>query len=546
MNNISEKTRDLILKLAIESNFYGKRLASVKRDLVFEIIGALELDVNSETVYNWLEANKPAKPKAAKKAPKFTPEEQAAMLAETHSNNPRDKAQQLTGNCFIITSAQNSTDVNESFLQSLQHFARQASAELLVIGTRYFPESLNGLQRKSRDTLHYDSLLISYMITNDLINDDLSIFHSAMILPTAKQPVNSAEKLNTGEKFTVVGSPKQQLKNLPRGSGETPRYAMATGSVTVPNYSDSRAGAEASAAHCYGAIMLDFSGSVMSWATIEADAQGCFYCNEYFCTPDGCERQQGNNKNALVLGDLHAEAQDQDAEMLMTNILDLEAPETVILHDILHMQSSNPHEKKKSLSLYKYKHQTIEQDLLELVRKLYLIEERTSRIYCVESNHNDMLERLINDAHFKPSSDPKNAKIYHKLSFEALEAIDKGLEFNTLQNGLNYVTKDTIPDMQWGQGHRSEIINGYDVSQHGHVGTSGSRGSVAQIAKIARKLVTGHTHSGAITTNGAGRVLTVGTSASLDQGYNRLGFTTWDHSYAVIYPNGTASLKCWK
>ena len=81
----------------------------------------------------------------------------------------------------------------------------------------------------------------------------------------------------------------------------------------------------------------------------------------------------------------------------------------------------------------------------------------------------------------------------------------------------------------------SYMVNGWELAQHGDVGSNGSRGSLQQFRNLNTKIIVGHYHS-------PGRLdgaLSVGTSTKLRVGYN-VGASGWLQSHVFIYPNGKA------
>jgi hypothetical protein len=81
----------------------------------------------------------------------------------------------------------------------------------------------------------------------------------------------------------------------------------------------------------------------------------------------------------------------------------------------------------------------------------------------------------------------------------------------------------------------SYIVKGWELGQHGDVGSAGSRGSLQQFRKLNTKIVVGHYHA-------PGRfdgALSVGTSTVLRVGYN-IGASSWLQSHVIIHENGKA------
>ena len=78
-------------------------------------------------------------------------------------------------------------------------------------------------------------------------------------------------------------------------------------------------------------------------------------------------------------------------------------------------------------------------------------------------------------------------------------------------------------------------VNGWELGQHGDIGSNGSRGSLLQFRRLNTKVVVGHYHS-------PGRkdgALAVGTSTHLRVGYN-IGASGWLNSHVIIHKDGKA------
>jgi len=76
-------------------------------------------------------------------------------------------------------------------------------------------------------------------------------------------------------------------------------------------------------------------------------------------------------------------------------------------------------------------------------------------------------------------------------------------------------------------------VKGWELGQHGDMGSNGSRGSLLQFRKLNTKIIVGHYHS-------PGRkdgALAVGTSTKLRVGYN-MGPSSWLQSHVIIHSNG--------
>jgi hypothetical protein len=80
-----------------------------------------------------------------------------------------------------------------------------------------------------------------------------------------------------------------------------------------------------------------------------------------------------------------------------------------------------------------------------------------------------------------------------------------------------------------------KVKGGWELGQHGDIGSNGSRGSLLQFRKLNTKIVVGHYH----TPGRKDGAIAVGTSTSLRVGYN-LGPSTWLQSHVIIHNDGRA------
>ena len=71
----------------------------------------------------------------------------------------------LSGNRFVITSAQNNTVVHEDFFQALLQYCDHNDAELIVSGFHY---NKNGFQNGVDEETWYDQRLLQYMVNESV------------------------------------------------------------------------------------------------------------------------------------------------------------------------------------------------------------------------------------------------------------------------------------------------------------------------------------------------------------------------------------------
>lgn len=546
--SIKKKYQKDALTLAADLNFWGKRLRDKRLECADRIITGQGWDLDAADLESWLVANKPAKPAAAKR-------EKAASdkpAASTLIGSPDRPALEImdTADIVIITAAQNNTAIKAEAWAAVERLSRELNAQIVVMPNHYNKNAFSAAKESERE--YFAEAVRPYLLDHDVLLFDgaVKLAPSAAGLVTDKLPVNAASAVNTGERFTIAPHPKQQMRTLVRMLDQPIRQSWTTGTVTGYNYTRSRAGGVAQADHAFGCLVVfrTHGGSVQctnvrfaadgSYAVALADEQITAYAGQPPC--DLWEIDE--RKPVVVLGDLHCEMKDHGIYARTIDLLHQLDPCVVVLHDVIHFSTMSHHNRHNSAHLYRTKDQTVRDDLAEVIYQLTEIAECCETVYLCESNHNSAVDHWLNDQGFKPDSSPQNAKLYHLLKYLVCEAIDHDDQrpawvhalINSDLTGLPALPENVI----FGQMDQPYVVYGYDYSQHGHKGNNGSAGNHNQLSRAGLSLITGHTHSPAITA----RCLTVGVSAKLDQGYNRGGGSSWANSHAIVWANGEAQI----
>lgn len=531
-----------ILKLAKGKNFWGKKLRSSQLAVCDEILKALEIaqtQLTSADLADWLIDNKPSMP-SKKSHSQQAAEQIEPTMAGSETGRTFDS---LDDGTYIVTAAQNNTTPH-AVLGSLKAVAKDLDAELLVMPIKY-TTTLQGLERK-KPTFHAD---IAALVLDDVdvwLGDEgcVLLANSAQILPTAKQPINAAERLNNGESMTIVASPRRQTKTLARQKNGAHRWAYTTTVCTNIHYTDSRAGAEAEAEHCFGGLLVTVVNGFVSHRRLVADKHGVIVDNGSVYYPDGSVKAYNDTfeqRPVIVLGDLHCEKMCDDSWNRAINWLEENNPQLIVVHDALDFMSRNHHNREDWTFLYSQQNRAVMDDLADVIIRLNELAE-IAPLYVVESNHDLALDGWVRDNRFDVRKDPLNSRTYHALKLAYIDALDAG-EFNVTAK-LDLALKalaDKLPELSsritFGVIDDERLAFGYDYTMHGHIGTGGARGSAVSFKKMRIKSITGHTHSPFEDNN----TVIVGVTGSMDMGYNK-GGTTWDRANAIVYPNGTHQL----
>lgn len=537
---VIETNKVAILKLAKDANFWGKRLGNVKREIAISIRDELKIEINGIVLAEWLDDNKPVKPTVAKSHKAEAEQDLEPTMAGSEFGR---EFENLDDGMYIITAGQNNT-VAHPVLDTLLSMANEYQAEFGIMPIKY-TATLEGRQRK---TPVYNAEVKKHLL-DDLdtwLGGEGSVLlaNSAQILPTAKQPINAAERLNMGESMTVVASPRRQAKTLSRQKNGAFRWVYTTGICTLKHYTDSRAGAEAEAEHCFGGLLIEVKDGLVNHRRLTADANGVIIDQGSVFYPNGDIKAYNDvfeQRPVIVLGDLHCEKMDDDSWSRALNFVESTNPSLVVVHDALDFMSRNHHNREDWTFLYQMQNRTVIEDLTDVINYLNEL-AAIAPVFIVESNHDLALDSWVRDNKFDVRKDPQNARTYHALMLAYIEAMDNGelgdlAKMDLAFRGLADKLPELSDNITFGKIDSQHINFGYDTGMHGHVGTGGARGSAVSFKKMRIKTVTGHTHSPFEDFN----TVVVGVTGSMEMGYNK-GGTTWDRANAVLYPNSTHQL----
>jgi hypothetical protein len=539
-----EQNESSILDEASQLNFYGKRIRDTKLSVCESIIRNLSLNSENEVeafeLADWLDDNRPVITKSKKAIVDLKP---AATTMLGCAASKRAQMPVIEGERFIITSAQNNTEA-ASVLDQLKNLAQDVDAQLLIMPIHYNKNAFSSAVEDPNE--YYCKGVQPYLIQNDSWLGGIGgvlLAVSAFVSPTAKQPVNAAKMLNSGEAVTIVASPKQDCLPIPVMEDANKRKAWTTGTCTNYNYTESRAGAEAETRHKFGALIVEVDAITREiYVTNVTQGNDGTLQTWQQCADDGIEVD-------VVLGDLHCERKDEKITALIQSWLGIQVVRNLRLDDVLHFETRGHHNRGSGKHLYIMDKlgKTVAKDLMDVASELNDYARLAENVYLCESNHNSAIDNWIDDSKYSPKTDPQNARLYHLLNYALCDSIDNeqrttgALEL-ALSGAFDYWETAGLIELDsnitFGYMDKSEKWSGVEMSQHGHKGTNGSMGSTALFGKASIPMVTGHTHSPAI----SGECFTVGVSASLKQGYNRGGLSSWDHANVVITPNGSRQL----
>lgn len=436
---------------------------------------------------------------------------------------------------YIITAAQCNTPVFDKFLNTLELYAAENQAELIIIPLRY----KNPTSVWSNEAPWWDRRVIPYLCDSRVeLCKNLIVMADIKTVPTATDPLSGFEELS-GKRSAIYGHTSLALRTVPVSAGEMAKIIATTGAVTKRNYTDSKAGKKGEFHHVHSAQAVEISDDVFHIRQLNATSDGSFIDLEWEYRQDGIYEA---GPCGLVLGDWHDHAH---SGMVLSatftakkSLVKRLKPELLVWHDVFdHYRRNHHHRGRPFINLAKHRGGcTNVREELEIMFKR--VSELAGGIKSVFpfSNHPAALSRWIEEADWK--TDPENAEFYLETALAMVRS--------TEMRGHKSHTVDAFA--HWGsilfpQGIYLGPNDGYDyrgikVDMHGHIGANGAKGgTVKAFAKLADKTVTGHGHGAGIHHS----AYRVGTSSVYDQEYVA-GPSSWLNTHCIIYANGKRSL----
>ena len=425
---------------------------------------------------------------------------------------------------FIITSAQNDTQINENFLKALKNYSKRQKAKFIVLPTRLglsevmdFPKSL---------PVEFEDVELP---------GNVLLAGSILPLASSKNPLSGLKQSTGGQHVIIAGTQLQLQAKATGGLDSAPLWLMTSGSVTVPNYREGKTGWSAEFHHSYSAIVVEIDKSnSFHFRQVIADDTGGFYDIKGFYGSDGSFTKLASSL-ALVTGDVHALFEDESVTKATftgaKSIVGVLKPETIIRHDLIDAKSISHHEKDNMLAQYKTAlagNDSLEMELEDAYDYIKRTTRKGSKNLIVTSNHDSHIDQWLSERAFRGSM--KNLPIWHKLAYQKLS----NPSMSALEIWMSERT-DSYLDIEFIKENTS--MKDIDIGYHGDRGLNGSRGSIVQFSRLDSKSIIGHTHTAGIEKG----CYQVGTSTK-DLSYAKGGLSTWSITHAVIYPNGKRTL----
>jgi hypothetical protein len=435
---------------------------------------------------------------------------------------------------FIITWAQNNTEIHKEFFKNIKAYADFIDADIHIIAGRYKnPTSIWTCNNQNEERWHKD--VVPYLDANRHdIHKYLSILSDIKIQPTAVSPMTGMQGVS-GVNSCVFGSPRVHLEMIPVLEGNKPKMMLTTGALTVKNYTDSKAGKKGEFHHTFGFVIVEIEDkNSFHIRQVTANDEDGSFSDLFYHTQNG-EVTKIDEIEGIVLGDLHCGHHDEDVLDSTFDLMSKLKPKHVVLHDVFDGDSISHHQMKDPFLQYGKEVHNLNDLRLELENMYQVLRrfENFENVVIVKSNHDDFLDRWLKNEDWKKQPTFKNAPLYMELSAKLLKQYGNGIE--TVKGVIPELINEKFPKFLTLNRNSSYKIKGFETGQHGDFGTNGSRGSLEQFRKLNTKIIVAHYHS-------CGRkdgALSVGTSTKLRVGYN-IGPSSWLQSHVIIHKDGRA------
>ena len=451
------------------------------------------------------------------------------------ADSAKDHIAEYPAGVYIVTVAQNNTDVNPTMLAALEQYAKHNDAKILVAKTTY---NKNGFQQplESSEGIYYDSAIAKYLVDGQLrLGGKIDFCAQANVIPTAKNPLSGFAGITEPGIDVIIPAVKIALQCTAALKGGQVKRMFSTGAITKRNYITRKAGAVAATEHNIGALVVDTRKDGPAIVRQLELMHGCngFYDGSRYYSVNGVS--EVSDVTAIQFGDIHAEKMtDENLKMVLSLIAEYN-PKNVILHDIMDFSSRNHHNIKDCAFMFAQSTNgnTVENDIQVVADTIDAIAAKCPMIHVIESNHDLAINTWLKNTDFK--ADPINAWVYLKCMLALYEHIAKSgnTDFNMLEYACKNIGNMENNNVVFHDTDESVIIAGVEMGIHGHTGINGAKGSPASFRSLGVPMNTGHTHTPSI--NGA--CYTAGVSGSLEMGYN-VGPSSWQLAHIVTYDNG--------
>jgi transposase-like protein len=441
----------------------------------------------------------------------------------------------------VVTSALNNCHAHSGFLQSLLTFGQANSAQLHVIPVSYKNVSLFTGQYEP----WWPQELQPYYLSQDhTLNSNISLMGSLSIQATARRPLEGIEGIGKG-KSIVVGHPRIAMNTLATPLNKLPIAQFTTGSISLPEYSHTKAGRLGEFHHQIAALVIETDGEFFWWRYIHANENGSF---TDLGTVYGPELSwQADPAEAVIVGDVHVGMHDPAVtDAVLGRMVPRLKSQNVVLHDVLDFFAENYHDANDRVRQVLKEARglnSVYDELSSVAEFLEHYRQEGVTYHIVQSNHHNHLQKWLNG---NPQNvNTKNLWLWHHLNAvqlnEAMQLADVdplGEQWHVRSPFEIAMRAMHVSDwVNFSNPNEELLFKGIDCSQHGHQGPNGIKGTARAFARTQRRTFIGHAHSPGIVDG----CYQVGKSCRDDLPYMQ-GYSSHLSVSGIIYADGHRTL----
>lgn len=427
---------------------------------------------------------------------------------------------------YFVCWEQNATPIHEGLWRNMMAYADKLEAQPIVVLGRY--QNPTSIWRDKIYNEGWSTTTEPYQFASRItLHKNLEILADLRVRPTAVNPLSGLANI-TGPKSGIIAHPKFHLETLPILRGYHEKILATSGSITIPNYTDSKSGVKGESKHKLGFSIVEIKDEDhFYFRQVEAEDDGSFY--DLYSRVENGKIYKNKSLLGVVFGDTHVGEHDPIVKEVNDKLLSLFEVDNFVFHDIADGRSVSSYAERDPLEKYKrYKEggHCIYTELSELKEFLESFNVEGNK-YVVRSNHDDRFDRYISSADWK--KDITNAEAYMEIARVLLsgDAPNGYIPF--------FIENHVVGNYTCLSRNESLRIGKYEVGQHGDIGLSGKRGSKNSYNKIDLPMIMAHLH----TTFRRDDLIWVGTNTRKYLSYVR-GPSDWSQSNAIIHPNGVA------
>lgn len=478
-------------------------------------------------------------------------------------------------NRYLFTCAQNNTKIHEPFWNNLQTFlsyleATSHTAQMFVSRFTYVRSGIWSSSDKAQMTgrgkadlaggvaLWFDPRVEKYKYDDRLeIAPGLVWCGEMNIIPTASRPLSGME-MYTGRKSAIIPHVKIAMESVSADEVKDPtKFNYTTGTVTLRNYIQRKAGLKAEFHHCYAALLVEVDHEGSWWVRqINADSEGVFYDLDVMVGDPRVGKgdvSTGHRPKGITWGDPHYETSDPiaiECAFGAGGMKDQLNPEHDFAGDVLDFRARPWQEVRDPHSMF-LRHVDgtgdVRREVAGVGKFIRLMHRPGCETVFVYGNHEEKMGRWLKEEDGR--KDPLNAEFWMDMQRETYMYIRTHKEEpNYLEIALHLVDPDAAKMVTFLKNEDGYIIcpdaaGGIQCGKHGHKGPRGSRGSPLAFAKMGRKTNLQHFHGARIIDG----IYVAGTLEHLNPEWTKGSPSDWSHSQIVTYANGKRSIiTFWK